>query len=86
MTVTAGASRWWPAPPGARAGRYLAAEIENLPVTAVGVTPGWLRSEMMLEKPPGAPAGLDLTLRCGALGQATSGPWALADASGPQRV
>ena len=27
----------------------LAAELENLPVTAVGVTPGWLRSEMMLE-------------------------------------
>jgi NAD(P)-dependent dehydrogenase (short-subunit alcohol dehydrogenase family) len=28
----------------------LAAELEELPVTAVGVTPGWLRSEMMLEK------------------------------------
>ena len=27
----------------------LAAELEHLPVTAVGVTPGWLRSEMMLE-------------------------------------
>jgi NAD(P)-dependent dehydrogenase (short-subunit alcohol dehydrogenase family) len=27
----------------------LAAELENLPVTAVGVTPGWLRSEKMLE-------------------------------------
>jgi NAD(P)-dependent dehydrogenase (short-subunit alcohol dehydrogenase family) len=27
----------------------LAAELENLPVTAVGVTPGWLRSENMLE-------------------------------------
>ena len=27
----------------------LAAELEDLPVTAVGVTPGWLRSEMMLE-------------------------------------
>ena len=27
----------------------LAAELENLPVTAVGVTPGWLRSERMLE-------------------------------------
>jgi NAD(P)-dependent dehydrogenase (short-subunit alcohol dehydrogenase family) len=27
----------------------LAAELENLPVTAVGVTPGWLRSESMLE-------------------------------------
>ena len=27
----------------------LAAELENLPVTAVGVTPDWLRSEMMLE-------------------------------------
>jgi NAD(P)-dependent dehydrogenase (short-subunit alcohol dehydrogenase family) len=26
----------------------LAAELENLPVTAVGVTPGWLCSEMML--------------------------------------
>src|SRR2546430_2061922 len=28
----------------------LTAELENLPVTAVGVTPGWLRSEKMLEK------------------------------------
>jgi NAD(P)-dependent dehydrogenase (short-subunit alcohol dehydrogenase family) len=28
----------------------LAAELEHLPVTAVGVTPGWLRSEKMLEK------------------------------------
>jgi NAD(P)-dependent dehydrogenase (short-subunit alcohol dehydrogenase family) len=28
----------------------LTAELENLPVTAVGVTPGWLRSERMLEK------------------------------------
>lgn len=27
----------------------LAAELEDLPVTAVGVTPGWLRSERMLE-------------------------------------
>ncbi len=27
----------------------LAAELANLPVTAVGVTPGWLRSERMLE-------------------------------------
>jgi NAD(P)-dependent dehydrogenase (short-subunit alcohol dehydrogenase family) len=27
----------------------LAAELENKPVTAVGVTPGWLRSEGMLE-------------------------------------
>ena len=27
----------------------LAAELENLPVTTVGVTPGWLRSERMLE-------------------------------------
>jgi NAD(P)-dependent dehydrogenase (short-subunit alcohol dehydrogenase family) len=27
----------------------LTAELENLPVTAVGVTPGWLRSEKMLE-------------------------------------
>ena len=27
----------------------LAAELENEPVTAVGVTPGWLRSERMLE-------------------------------------
>jgi NAD(P)-dependent dehydrogenase (short-subunit alcohol dehydrogenase family) len=27
----------------------LAAELENEPVTAVGVTPGWLRSEQMLE-------------------------------------
>jgi NAD(P)-dependent dehydrogenase (short-subunit alcohol dehydrogenase family) len=27
----------------------LAAELEHLPVTAVGVTPGWLRSEKMLE-------------------------------------
>jgi NAD(P)-dependent dehydrogenase (short-subunit alcohol dehydrogenase family) len=27
----------------------LAAELESLPVTAVGVTPGWLRSEKMLE-------------------------------------
>jgi NAD(P)-dependent dehydrogenase (short-subunit alcohol dehydrogenase family) len=27
----------------------LAAELENLPLTAVGVTPGWLRSEQMLE-------------------------------------
>ena len=27
----------------------LAAELEHLPVTAVGVTPGWLRSEMMPE-------------------------------------
>lgn len=27
----------------------LAAELEGLPVTAVGVTPGWLRSEKMLE-------------------------------------
>jgi NAD(P)-dependent dehydrogenase (short-subunit alcohol dehydrogenase family) len=27
----------------------LAAELENQPVTAVGVTPGWLRSEKMLE-------------------------------------
>ena len=27
----------------------LAAELENLPVTPVGVTPGWLRSERMLE-------------------------------------
>jgi NAD(P)-dependent dehydrogenase (short-subunit alcohol dehydrogenase family) len=27
----------------------LTAELENLPVTAVGVTPGWLRSERMLE-------------------------------------
>jgi NAD(P)-dependent dehydrogenase (short-subunit alcohol dehydrogenase family) len=27
----------------------LAAELQNLPVTAVGVTPGWLRSERMLE-------------------------------------
>lgn len=27
----------------------LAAELENLPVTAIGVTPGWLRSERMLE-------------------------------------
>jgi len=26
----------------------LTAELENLPVTAVGVTPGWLRSERML--------------------------------------
>lgn len=26
----------------------LTAELENLPVTAVGVTPGWLRSEQML--------------------------------------
>jgi NAD(P)-dependent dehydrogenase (short-subunit alcohol dehydrogenase family) len=26
----------------------LAAELENLPVTALGVTPGWLRSERML--------------------------------------
>jgi hypothetical protein len=25
------------------------AELENLPITAVGVTPGWLRSERMLE-------------------------------------
>jgi NAD(P)-dependent dehydrogenase (short-subunit alcohol dehydrogenase family) len=28
----------------------LTAELENLPITAVGVTPGWLRSERMLEK------------------------------------
>jgi NAD(P)-dependent dehydrogenase (short-subunit alcohol dehydrogenase family) len=27
----------------------LTAELENLPVTALGVTPGWLRSERMLE-------------------------------------
>ncbi|HET9116355.1 MAG TPA: SDR family oxidoreductase [Gaiellaceae bacterium] len=27
----------------------LAAELENEPITAVGVTPGWLRSEKMLE-------------------------------------
>jgi NAD(P)-dependent dehydrogenase (short-subunit alcohol dehydrogenase family) len=27
----------------------LAAELEHLPVTALGVTPGWLRSEQMLE-------------------------------------
>jgi len=27
----------------------LSAELENLPITAVGVTPGWLRSEQMLE-------------------------------------
>jgi NAD(P)-dependent dehydrogenase (short-subunit alcohol dehydrogenase family) len=27
----------------------LSAELENSPVTAVGVTPGWLRSEKMLE-------------------------------------
>jgi len=27
----------------------LTAELENLPITAVGVTPGWLRSEGMLE-------------------------------------
>jgi NAD(P)-dependent dehydrogenase (short-subunit alcohol dehydrogenase family) len=27
----------------------LAAELQSLPVTAVGVTPGWLRSESMLE-------------------------------------
>jgi hypothetical protein len=27
----------------------LAAELEHLPVTAVGVTPGWLRSEAVLE-------------------------------------
>jgi NAD(P)-dependent dehydrogenase (short-subunit alcohol dehydrogenase family) len=27
----------------------LSAELESLPVTAVGVTPGWLRSERMLE-------------------------------------
>jgi NAD(P)-dependent dehydrogenase (short-subunit alcohol dehydrogenase family) len=27
----------------------LTAELENLPVTAVGVTPGWLRSEHMLD-------------------------------------
>ena len=27
----------------------LTAELEGLPVTAVGVTPGWLRSEKMLE-------------------------------------
>ncbi|HZD86698.1 MAG TPA: SDR family oxidoreductase [Gaiellaceae bacterium] len=27
----------------------LAAELENEPITAVGVTPGWLRSERMLE-------------------------------------
>lgn len=27
----------------------LTAELENLPVTAVGVTPGWLRSEQMLD-------------------------------------
>jgi NAD(P)-dependent dehydrogenase (short-subunit alcohol dehydrogenase family) len=27
----------------------LTAELENLPVTAVGVTPGWLRSERMLK-------------------------------------
>ena len=27
----------------------LAAELGNLPITAVGVTPGWLRSEKMLE-------------------------------------
>ena len=27
----------------------LTAELENLPVTVVGVTPGWLRSERMLE-------------------------------------
>ena len=27
----------------------LAAELEELPVTAIGVTPGWLRSEKMLE-------------------------------------
>jgi NAD(P)-dependent dehydrogenase (short-subunit alcohol dehydrogenase family) len=27
----------------------LSAELEELPVTAVGVTPGWLRSEKMLE-------------------------------------
>jgi NAD(P)-dependent dehydrogenase (short-subunit alcohol dehydrogenase family) len=27
----------------------LAAELEHQPVTAVGVTPGWLRSERMLE-------------------------------------
>jgi NAD(P)-dependent dehydrogenase (short-subunit alcohol dehydrogenase family) len=27
----------------------LTAELENLPITAVGVTPGWLRSERMLE-------------------------------------
>jgi NAD(P)-dependent dehydrogenase (short-subunit alcohol dehydrogenase family) len=29
--------------------RSLAAELANHPVTAVGVTPGWLRSEQMLE-------------------------------------
>lgn len=28
--------------------RGLTAELENLPVTAIGVTPGWLRSERML--------------------------------------
>ena len=28
--------------------RGLTAELENLPVTAIGVTPGWLRSEHML--------------------------------------
>jgi NAD(P)-dependent dehydrogenase (short-subunit alcohol dehydrogenase family) len=33
----------------------LAAELEQLPVTAVGVTPGWLRSEML-----GVPGGLRL--------------------------
>jgi len=27
----------------------LTAELQNLPITAVGVTPGWLRSEQMLE-------------------------------------
>jgi NAD(P)-dependent dehydrogenase (short-subunit alcohol dehydrogenase family) len=27
----------------------LTAELENLPVTAIGVTPGWLRSEQMLD-------------------------------------
>jgi hypothetical protein len=27
----------------------LTVELENSPVTAVGVTPGWLRSEKMLE-------------------------------------
>lgn len=36
----------------------LTAELEDHPVTAVGVTPGWLRSERMLEtsvspRPPG---------------------------------
>ncbi len=29
--------------------RWVSAELEDYPVTAVGVTPGWLRSDMMLE-------------------------------------